>query len=72
MMTAAGITAPSAVRMLELIYNSRLQELAEDAQFDQVRPQGNLFDTILPLARRIADDLTVDARLTHALAELDW
>lgn len=58
--------------MLELIYNSRLQELAEDAQFDQVRLQANLFDTILPLAPRIGDDLTVDARLTHALAELDW
>jgi 3-hydroxyisobutyrate dehydrogenase len=72
MMTAAGIPAPSAVEMLELIYNSRLQELEEDARLDQVRPQGNLFDTILPLARRVADDLTVDARLTHALAELDW
>jgi 3-hydroxyisobutyrate dehydrogenase len=72
MMTAAGIAAEPAVEMLELIYDSRLHELEEDARLDQVRPQGNLFDTILPLARRIADDLSVNARLTHALAELDW
>ena len=65
-MSAAGISTDQAVQMLELIYANRLHE--EDLQVDRVRPAGNLFDTILPLARRLADDLKLEIPLIRYLA----
>ncbi len=71
MMCAAGIEREQAVQMLELIYSNRLGE--EDLQPDRPRPQGNLFDAILPLARQIAADLKVETPIARVLpaAEAD-
>ncbi|HYY88681.1 MAG TPA: NAD(P)-dependent oxidoreductase [Chloroflexota bacterium] len=67
--SAAGIQRSRAVEIARLIYASRLE--AEDMRIDPNRPAGNLFDTILPLARDLADELHVSAPLTRYLAAAD-
>jgi 3-hydroxyisobutyrate dehydrogenase len=69
LMAAAGIPDEPALEMLALVYSNRLHD--QDLLADQPRPAGNLFDTILPLARQVANDLAVEAPLTRYLAEAD-
>jgi 3-hydroxyisobutyrate dehydrogenase-like beta-hydroxyacid dehydrogenase len=68
-MHASGVPTHQGLQMLELIYANR--DLDDEARGDRVRPEGNLFDTILPLARRLADDHGLQAPLTRALAAAD-
>jgi 3-hydroxyisobutyrate dehydrogenase-like beta-hydroxyacid dehydrogenase len=66
---AAGIPRARAAEMVALIYANRV--LGEEIRLDPVRPAGNLFDTILPLARQLADELGLRAPLTRYLAAAD-
>jgi hypothetical protein len=52
-----------------LIYANRMEEVEQDARCNRVRPDGNLFDTMLPLARRLADELNPQYE-THASADV--
>jgi 3-hydroxyisobutyrate dehydrogenase-like beta-hydroxyacid dehydrogenase len=67
---AAGVSREALLEMLALIYASRLGADG-DVHIDPSRPAGNLFDTILPLARQLADDLGQAAPLTRYLAASD-
>ena len=66
---AAGIPRGQAIEIARLIYARRVA--GDDIAIDTARPAGNLFDTILPLARDLADELDVPAPLTHYLAAAD-
>jgi len=66
---AAGITHERARAMMQHIYASRSLDGYET--FQPSGPAGNLFETILPIAERAADDHGVKAPLTHLLASAD-
>ena len=70
-MKASGVRADAALQMLESIYSNRVRELEQAVHAERVRPEGNLFETILPLAQRLADDLGIEAPLTRVLSRLD-
>jgi 3-hydroxyisobutyrate dehydrogenase len=64
---SAGIAPEQFARVISLIYASRVHN--GQVHIDRAHPMGNLFDTILPLATSLADDLGVDLPLTRSLAE---